>query len=575
MAYTEFYCRSGGSNMNGGGLASGAEPSTSPVYSTTNGNWNGTSRFTPSDGTTPASSITVGDWAHVCADGSSTPTYIARVTAVAAGVNGAITLSTTAKVGSAPGSSATGMTIRVGGAWAGPNGASGFPFNFANSAMSNSSSNPTRVNFKNDQTYNITAGMTHTLSGVAYFQGYTSTPGDKGRATFDGGTSGTSYVLLTISSNGGVRNWFSDFIFQNNGATGSAAGISNSGDSRDMFHRITVHDVRGHGITGANRFYECEAYACNQSNTSNTAGFDVSGTVYRCYSHDNVGSNSNGFYTAATSSEFIGCISKGNGLHGFYANSPSMVRLTNCDSYLNGGDGYRHISGFSQYLVENCNFVANTGLGFNIASGSGYGQMNNCGIGSNVGGTVVTSFIDVTATVTYPSGYRPWVDAGNGDYRAIGLAKNSGVQKFPSAISATIGAPNLGAVQGLQRGILKTRTSIWSAQTLTAGAGNTTSSVLDTSQGYGAQVNIKITNGATGPTVPAQVQVQVANDYNAGSPTLWVNHGGPLVAGVANSEVGYWSVPIPPGVAAVRLVAGSNTGQNVTIDADISAIVAV
>jgi len=66
----------------------------------------------------------------------------------------------------------------------------------------------------------------------------------------------------------------------------------------------------------------------------------------------------------------------------------------------------------------------------------------------------------------------------------------------------------------------KIRTSIWATQTLTASAGNTTSSWIDLSGGYGAQVNFRLINGSTGPTVPAQVQVQVANNWNAGSPTL-------------------------------------------------------
>ena len=121
----------------------------------------------------------------------------------------------------------------------------------------------------------------------------------------------------------------------------------------------------------------------------------------------------------------------------------------------------------------------------------------------------------------------------------------------------------------------KSRTSIWSAQTLTAGAGNTNGSWIDLSGGYGAQVDIQLTNGATGPTIAAQVQVQVADNYNAGSPTLPVNFGGPLVGSTANSAVSSWSVEIPIGVEAVRLVAGSNTGQNVTVDADMSNVTAI
>ena len=118
----------------------------------------------------------------------------------------------------------------------------------------------------------------------------------------------------------------------------------------------------------------------------------------------------------------------------------------------------------------------------------------------------------------------------------------------------------------------KSRTSIWAAQVLTAGAGNTTSTGQDVSTGYGAQVDVQLTNGATGPTVAAQVQVQVA--ANAAG-TLWVNYGGPLVGSTANSAVSSWSVEIPIGVEAVRLVAGSNTGQNVTVDADISNVTGV
>ena len=123
--------------------------------------------------------------------------------------------------------------------------------------------------------------------------------------------------------------------------------------------------------------------------------------------------------------------------------------------------------------------------------------------------------------------------------------------------------------------ITKARTSIWSGQTLTAGAGNTTSSVIDLSAGYGSVINIKLTNGATGPTVAAQVQVVVANNYNSGSPTLPISFGGAFVGGVTNSGVYYCAVEIPIGVEAVYLVAGSNTGQNVTVDADISTVTAV
>jgi hypothetical protein len=121
----------------------------------------------------------------------------------------------------------------------------------------------------------------------------------------------------------------------------------------------------------------------------------------------------------------------------------------------------------------------------------------------------------------------------------------------------------------------KSRTTIWSSQTLTAGAGNTSSSWVDLSGAYGAQLDIRLTNGATGPTVAAQVQILVAANYNSGSPSLPTWFGGAFVGGTTASEIDYISVEIPIGVAAIQLVAGSNTGQNVTVDADIAIVTGV
>lgn len=118
----------------------------------------------------------------------------------------------------------------------------------------------------------------------------------------------------------------------------------------------------------------------------------------------------------------------------------------------------------------------------------------------------------------------------------------------------------------------KARTSIWSAQTLTAGAGNTTSSWVDINTGYGAFIGITITNGATGPTIPAQVQLQTANDTGH---TQIVNCGGAMTGGTANNGVYYFTIDIPIGVCSVRLVAGSNTAQNCTVDADLSNVTAI
>jgi len=116
----------------------------------------------------------------------------------------------------------------------------------------------------------------------------------------------------------------------------------------------------------------------------------------------------------------------------------------------------------------------------------------------------------------------------------------------------------------------KSRTELLAA-TLTAGAGDTSSAWIDLSAIYGAIISIQLTNGGTGPTLPAQVEIEVANNYNAGVPTIPVELitviGGVTIAGVYE-----WHVPIDLATAAVRINAGSNTGQDVVIAADISEV---
>ena len=113
-------------------------------------------------------------------------------------------------------------------------------------------------------------------------------------------------------------------------------------------------------------------------------------------------------------------------------------------------------------------------------------------------------------------------------------------------------------------------TAIWNAQTLTAGAGDTTSTAVVLDDGYGAQLHVKLTNGATGPTVAAQVQIQVSADNSE-----WYKFGPALKGLTSNSGIESWSIEVPIGVEYLRLVGGSNTGQNVTVEADISEVTAL
>lgn len=450
MSYTEFYCDAAtGANINAG--------DNKTIVTSTNGDWGNAAanRFTAASGT-PFSGVSVGDFASVYLDGATTAVYVARVTAVNAG-GASLTLSSTAKSGTAPTNSATGRSCTVGGKWKGPNAAENFPFGFVQSTMTDASGDVPRVNLKSGTNYAITAAMTHGNAGPARFQGYTSSAGDGGRAIIDGGTSGTSYTLLTLSA---AQNDLVDLIFQNNGATGSADGLNFSGNSAYV-RGVVVNSVRGSGFNSASSgrciFEEDEAYSCNQSNTSGTAGFRFAAgnqVARRCDSHDNSGSNSIGFQLAA-STVLEDCIADTNGGVGINVSSAAdNCSISGCDMYNNGSHGLSIGAGFPVSIV-NSNFVKNGGYGINGTS-TMHGAILNCAFGSgtqaNTLGTVNSvGSVDQIGTITYASGVTPWVDPANGDFRInLAAAKGTGRGVFTqtqASYTGTVSYPDCGSAQ--------------------------------------------------------------------------------------------------------------------------------
>ena len=456
MAFTEFTVRPGGSNLNAGTLDGSAEASTTPLVTYTNGGWNsGTGVFTPASGSPVGDGVAVGHWVSVYTDGASAPTgFHGRVTARDATT---ITVSTTAKSGTAPTTGASGLTLVVGGAWAGPGGASGFPFGFVAKTATDAGGNYPRVNFKAG-TYSVTAAVAHGAAGPVMFQGYTSTFGDGGFATLDGGTSGASYDLLTLS---GQYLDLADFKLSNNGATGNANGLVHSSLFGSL-SRVAVTGVLGAGFSlsgGQGWAAECEAYACNASNSGGLGAFLITSTylLTRCVAHDNAGGNNVGF-TYSSTPRFVECIADTNGSHGFYCSSGSgAATLLGCDSYNNGGDGVLITSGFNCCYVENCNLVKNSGYGVNFSSATdNHGLVRNCGFGSGTqanasGQTNNLGAVVVAGSVTYASGVTPWADPANGDFRvALAAAKAAGRGAYTQTqggYAGTVGYPDIGAAQ--------------------------------------------------------------------------------------------------------------------------------
>jgi hypothetical protein len=123
--------------------------------------------------------------------------------------------------------------------------------------------------------------------------------------------------------------------------------------------------------------------------------------------------------------------------------------------------------------------------------------------------------------------------------------------------------------------LVKTPRTIIAAGTTNAAAA-TTRGTLDLRTAAGGLLTIKITNGATGPTVQAQANILVA--HNAGATpgaasagtdwkTIW-SFGG----GTSNSAVTEQSITIDPAVMHLEVEVTGNTAQPVTCEAFFSEI---
>lgn len=452
MAFTEFCCRSGGSNLNAGTrTGNSTEPGTGADFTYASGNWvQSTGVFTVASGDPSSDGVAVGDFASVYADGSTVTGFVGRVTARDATT---ITVSLTAKAGTAPTDGTGDRTLKIGGAWKGPNGSEDFPFDLATlHTLTNASSDSPRINMKNDAQYDITASITpSTPTATVYIQGYTSSYADLGRAIIDGGTAGASYILFGVASPW----WFFDLTFQNNGASGTTGNTSNG-----HFVRCVSGPSRGPGFSGSGFRIECEAFSCNAGNASGNAGMTSNNAIHiRCISHDNTGSNSVGFLETGGTGVYINCIADTNGADGFgVATSGTQLWMVNCDSYNNTRDGFRsQRNGVTNIHAQNSNFVKNGGYGVNV-SGSGlhYGYLINCAFGAGTqanssGQTNAIGMIQNLGAVTYANDVTPWVDPANGDFRInLAAAKAAGRGAFlqtAASYAGTVAYPDIGAAQ--------------------------------------------------------------------------------------------------------------------------------
>jgi len=120
--------------------------------------------------------------------------------------------------------------------------------------------------------------------------------------------------------------------------------------------------------------------------------------------------------------------------------------------------------------------------------------------------------------------------------------------------------------------LTKTPATVVASSTNTAGS--TTRGVLDLRSMYGGILTVKITNGATAPTIQGVANVLIAHNSGA-TPTAasagtdWktlASWGG----GTTNNAVSEWSMVVDPAVCHIEVEFTGNTAQSITCEAFIT-----
>jgi hypothetical protein len=455
-AFSEICLDPGGNQLNGG-----SDTNVVAGYTSVNGVWDGTSIFVPTDGSTPATTLT-NQFASVYIDGATIGVYLARVVSVSNIINGGITLSTTAKCGTVPSVSATSRSIKIGGALKGPNGAGeAWPINTVNSNLVNTAGSPICINLRGTGAFTSSSSFTNTQSQLR-FSGYTNSFRDGGKCNINGSTTGAAYGLFV---NSGAGCAFLDLDFATNGATASAALFANTG-ANVLIKRCIARESRGDGIKtssgGTGTFESNEEYHCGLNNSSGTAGLEIAATaiVRSNNSHNNSGANVSGILTSVQV-VIVGSVCASNGLNGItHTSATTPIYVVGNEFYANAGSGIDLTgNGLIEATVENNNFFKQGAWAFTSSGSSlrtGSCNYNSFGAGSqaNASGDLDSNLgairIDATNT-SYPINTTPWLSPDTGDWTLINsLAIGTGGQTITSTMTgltnSLVGFPPRGAL---------------------------------------------------------------------------------------------------------------------------------
>lgn len=449
MAYTEFYIRPTGNARNAGSTNTDAATVTS-----TNGGWSTTTNvFTAASGT-PFSGVNVGDWASITTDAATATTFNARVTSVDGG-GSTITLSATAKSGTPPTTAASGMSCRIGGAWATIGGVGAW---FVGTSTNSNGDFP-RINLSGTHTYSSAQTISSAGTGNLTWEGFTSSPGDGGFATINGGTTGASYNVINLT---GQNHTFRNLWCKNNGATGNVQWFQiNNTSGRNVFHRVTVSDCRGNAFrvqAGNNVFLECEAFNFNTGNVAGGSGFNIAGAsaLVRCWAYSSSTSNSSGYNIAASGVVLHSCIAwnnTGSSGGGVTMSAQGSFLIENCVFYANRIGVIISNSSLAAYgIIENSIFENNTTWAIQGAHSRQMGLVYNCAYYNNGG----NAHLDTTNNIKWIEiggidlAASTLTDPSNGDFTpnrtdVLGAGRGN-FTKNGSSSSTPLSYPNIGAI---------------------------------------------------------------------------------------------------------------------------------
>lgn len=471
-AHTEFVVQPTGSYVN-----AGSDTNDAAELTFTGGNWvAGTGVFTAAGA--DLSGVTAGEWASVYPDGAAIAVFVGRITAVDDGAD-TITVSLSAKSGTAPTDGTGDRSIKVGGAWKGFDGAIGFPAGFIQATATNVGGLPVRVNIR-DGLYNVftnsgSIAIADSQVGPITWEGFSETFGDGGNPMIAGTNGSAGVVFKLVVASGAAKAWVGiTFLGNFNGTPtgGDANGnfMVESTGQNPRWYRCTFtgawrmgFQASGTSDKSAVVAEECLAYGNNADDASDFAGFGTTeeATFLRCVSVLNLGGDSLGFYFNSASgepSQMIECISAFNGNSGVKVAGTSPVTIYRSTIHGNGADGiFTTATALGQLTIVGNIISSNASYGVEsnvLLNGAPISIRNNAfwanatGTTNNINASHISGSIILTGD--------PFTDAANGDFSPNDTAgagasvRGAGIGTFlttPAFSSTTVSHRDIGAAQ--------------------------------------------------------------------------------------------------------------------------------